>query len=123
MKKIILTFTLVFACNFLSQAQIKTINVTQDTACTVLNIAAIEPLIETSFYPNPTDGIIYLNNKMTIEESLSVKVFNLNGQLVYRFVVTKNKKLLDVSHLKNGVYMLTYQKEHIKITEKLIINK
>ena len=51
-------------------------------------------------YPNPTNGILNLNN-LSIYKKISI--FNLNGKKLKTFT---NKQILDVKDLSDGVYIL-----------------
>ncbi len=61
---------------------------------------------QTYLYPNPTDGILYLNKN--ISESI-IRVYNISGQDVSSQVLIskqRNKIQLDLSSLKVGQYLI-----------------
>ncbi len=69
-----------------------------------------------SLYPNPSNGIINISNS----ESLKVQVFDINGALIMQ-ANTENAQL-DLSALKNGVYILKMDSpKGESVFEKLII--
>ena len=57
---------------------------------------------QTSILPNPSNGIIQITG---IQKTEAVKIFNLLGEEVYQGSVSVNE-LLDISNLKNGLYVL-----------------
>ncbi|WP_196888442.1 choice-of-anchor L domain-containing protein [Aureivirga sp. CE67] len=70
-----------------------------------------------SFYPNPTNGVIYINN---FEKINSIKAFNYNGAQVYNQIITNS--VVDFSNLNSGIYFLEMEmKDGTTIREKLII--
>ncbi len=69
-----------------------------------------------SIFPNPSNGIINISNS----ESLKVQVFDINGALIMQ-ANTENAQL-DLSDLKNGVYILKMDSpKGESVFEKLII--
>ncbi|CAH8296040.1 putative secreted protein (Por secretion system target) [Mariniflexile fucanivorans] len=58
-------------------------------------------------YPNPTENLINITNPLNSNESATLSVFSVNGQLVLEKKVFENEKLiqLDVSSLPNGLYL------------------
>lgn len=63
-----------------------------------------------SIYPNPTHGIIILgfDNKDVNADDLSnsVKVFDLQGKLVYQKIGLSQYSTIDLSKVSNGTYIL-----------------
>ncbi len=75
---------------------------------------------EFSVYPNPAEKEIYIsgNNKEIIKE---VNIYNQIGQKVLHKTGITNT--LDVSMLKQGIYVIEMVSKERKIREKLIIKK
>lgn len=70
-------------------------------------------------YPNPSDGIFYLNTEK--HEILSWNVYDLKGQLVQSHFQREHSGVVDITELVNGVYVLrvettlgTHQQKLIK---------
>ncbi|MFM7769553.1 MAG: T9SS type A sorting domain-containing protein [Bacteroidota bacterium] len=60
-----------------------------------------------SVFPNPSNGNLQIN--LPVSESGVVSIFNMNGQLVWSTNTNQvNKLTLDISHLPNGVYNVSY---------------
>ncbi len=70
-------------------------------------------LTDFKIYPNPSSE--YLNFNQKIE---SIKVFDIQGKLVLNKKINSNN--LNVSELKNGVYILEAFSENKKISQKFI---
>lgn len=56
-----------------------------------------------TYYPNPTNGILNLNSKNTIE---MVSIYNLLGQKVIDSRVKAESTILDISSLSTGTYVM-----------------
>ena len=54
-------------------------------------------------YPNPTDGILYINN---ITKLKNIEILNSLGQVVVSETIDNNKNSIDLSKLSNGLYFL-----------------
>lgn len=70
-----------------------------------------------SFYPNPSNGIIYLKNNTT-----KVKIFSASGQFIYESNKL-DKKQLDLSFLTKGMYIIKFDSNNLTNFKKLIICK
>ena len=64
-------------------------------------------------YPNPTDGIIYLSGELQ-----NIQLRNITGAQVYS--QTAVSQTLDISHLPQGIYILTATHGAKQITQKII---
>ena len=68
-----------------------------------------------TIYPNPANKLIYIQAK---EESEKVTLYNTNLQTI---LSKQNTSILDVSHLENGLYFLSFENQKNKVIKKLII--
>ncbi|WP_440135579.1 T9SS type A sorting domain-containing protein, partial [Chitinophaga sancti] len=57
-----------------------------------------------SAYPNPSEGSVYLKFAYPLSEKVSVKVYNLNGAVVYSATTVQQQTLLNLSGLPKGFY-------------------
>lgn len=73
----------------------------------------IENQAKTIFYPNPTSGYLFLNTD--IKEAV---IYNLAGQKVASY---RNTKLVDISHLSAGTYIINFTDETGKISAQKVI--
>jgi hypothetical protein len=71
-----------------------------------------------SVYPNPS------SNKINIKshQSYAIELIDMYGKLIDSSPSTTNK-VIDVSLLPNGIYMLKFNNENSSITKKIIISK
>jgi hypothetical protein len=75
-------------------------------------------------YPNPfTDELsIALSDTILMDSTtkLSIKVFNLNGAIIYQSEVNKSENILrlNLGHLATGVYLLHIDNAIYKIVKK-----
>lgn len=66
------------------------------------------------FYPNPTSGVIYLEQQLE-----NVVVYDVTGSKVY--VQSRSEQSLDLSHLNVGTYILTAQSKGETLKTKVMI--
>ena len=90
---------------------------TYDNNCTVdvsEMDAVVEPLM---IYPNPTDGMIYIEYEKIVE----VEVANVVGQNVATCLVNSDSCKLDMSGFDAGVYFVNVKTENGIMTKKIIL--
>lgn len=85
------------ACNVYERGQ------AEEYTLDVTRTAGIEDqnTVNFSYYPNPTNGLLYFNSTTDIEK---VTAFNLLGQQVLQTTNLKDNHI-DMSHLTNGTYL------------------
>ncbi|MGL1889265.1 MAG: T9SS type A sorting domain-containing protein [Reichenbachiella sp.] len=81
-----------------------------------IELAGVEDVKPYSFYPNTSKGYLTIES----EESLSVAIYNLNGSVVYKDMLSIGKSRLDISHLQKGMYVLALGSKSFNATEMLI---
>ncbi len=69
-----------------------------------------------SIYPNPSDGIINIKKEGHLE-ILSLRISNLMGETV--FICKNNYDQIDISHLYNGIYVLSMETDQGVIRKKM----
>jgi hypothetical protein len=92
---------------------------------TISNTERIDPTKRAWYcYPNPGNGIYQLRSLNDFQEALSIKVYDILGNIVQNLHSTEmlsNNTTLDISHLPNGIYYLniagSIQNEIIKLTK------
>lgn len=57
-------------------------------------------------FPNPTDGLIYVETKTKVLDDLFYKVFRLNGQIVKEEKLYSPIQQINLNDCENGVYLL-----------------
>ena len=70
---------------------------------------------------NPSDGVVTIN----YTKNYSVRIFNLLGEVVYLNEVSNNDESLtiDLTHLNNGIYVVSVSSEEGVMTQRLEILK
>ena len=98
-----------------------TIFVTVDI-CT--SIPDTKKLYNLKIYPNPTDGLIYIESSLKIKENATINLMSVEGKLVYSKLLLKdlNSWNIDLSHLNKGVYLLHFNYNNQKSIKKIILN-
>jgi subtilisin family serine protease len=75
-----------------------------------------------SVFPNPGNGIFNLH-AAEWTGTLSLKVFDMNGQMVVNNSYNSNNLRIDLSGLQNGLYLVQLSNGENTVTEKLAIEK
>lgn len=68
----------------------------------------------TIFYPNPTDGMIYITGNENWE---LINLYSISGQKILSF---KNSNILDLQNLHPGLYIIELHNENKTIRDKII---
>jgi len=71
------------------------------------------------FYPNPTTGMLHLEN---IKEYNRMHVYNYNGQLVDSKNLNSHDQNYDMQHLNNGLYLIQLMSDQKTVTLRVIKN-
>ncbi|WP_121667342.1 T9SS-dependent M36 family metallopeptidase [Mesonia aquimarina] len=71
-------------------------------------------------YPNPTNGLVTISTKNSVNNSAEINIFDINGREVFTATTTASQPV-DVSSLTTGVYILKIQSGEKIQTEKLIV--
>lgn len=73
-------------------------------------------------YPNPTEGVINID-LTNINEDVTVKIFNVLGQVIYEQKVTSANSLhsIDLQGNRNGFYFVQIKGETVEATQKLTL--
>lgn len=74
------------------------------------NITASKPLQNEqlpTIFPNPTKGIIYLNWDNIQDQSIGVRIYNINGNPIFnKWILPAVNKFIDLSHCPKGIYLV-----------------
>ncbi len=88
----------------------------------VVGINENELIENIKIYPNPATSNIFLN--LNSLENVSIKVIDISGRLMIDTKSSsKNIETIDVSHLENGIYLISLQDRINRRVEKLIISR
>jgi len=67
-----------------------------------------------SVYPNPTEGIVHISGKESVD---AIRLFNISGQIIKEVVNTNS---IDISSQRSGLYMIEIEDEGKTSIAKLI---
>ena len=92
--------------------------VTNTATTTVVDELSVENfnLGEINVYPNPVENMLHLDwsSQLNVE---SISLYDLNGKLIKTF---DNQKVLDVSQIENGIYILSVKTDKRSFHKKVI---
>jgi PKD repeat protein len=72
-------------------------------------------------YPNPSEGEVYLQFEKPLLKAVAIKVYSLNGRVVYTRTTTQQLQPLDLSGLSKGFYLIEVAVDGKKKTLSLIL--
>ena len=83
---------------------------------------------KTSIFPNPVKNNLTIQFPNTIDSDTEVTIITINGQLVKKQIIAQNElvdyqKLIDVTDLKNGIYLLQLHSNNYSKVLKIVIQK
>ena len=84
--------------------------------CNITGINEKDEIDVVRVYPNPTNGLIYIDSKKLIKK---VKIYNGTGNLSF----ISDYKIFDINSLSNGIYYLSIEFESGEIERKKIIKQ
>ncbi|HIA11629.1 MAG TPA: PKD domain-containing protein, partial [Flavobacteriales bacterium] len=109
-----------------------------DTTCFLVTLATVgleEPnvLVNMQLYPNPTDGLVNIIIPASVNEDITLVIYNAFGEIVFNAdqsglntisgSAVQNKYAIDIGYLANGMYLvqlLTANETHM---EQIVISK
>ncbi|GHV67908.1 hypothetical protein FACS1894199_14280 [Bacteroidia bacterium] len=65
-------------------------------------------------FPNPTKGLITVEHE-TIQTGETIKLYDMNGNIVQQWGTNKNQTTIDLSAFPKGLYILGVNNSHVKI--------
>jgi hypothetical protein len=73
------------------------------------------------FYPNPASDLIILNIDNQNNAEVTLKIYNVTGELVRSELLKQNQQQIPVADLKSGIYMIEIKSGEWVKKQKLII--
>ncbi|MEZ4805294.1 MAG: T9SS type A sorting domain-containing protein [Bacteroidia bacterium] len=83
----------------------------------ILSINSLESL-NISLYPNPVDGVLFIQSPDYPLNSNLVKIYSIEGKLILE--ETLNLNSIDVSKLSKGVYLIELQLDQGKVVKQFV---
>ncbi len=94
--------------------------VMQSAIATVASSSIKNDLLDNvSIYPNPSNGNIQVSNA----QNMSLTIYTLTGQTVYRNNSLTNQQTIDLHNLSDGVYLAKFNKDNKTAVKKIVIRK
>ena len=89
----------------------------------LLATSLFEQEAQVSFFPNPTQGTLYINKGTIAEANYTVSVVDIQGKTVIRqaFENTHLIESINVSFLPKGIYMATLETNGKRVSKKVVI--
>jgi hypothetical protein len=86
-------------------------------SCTEID-ETIDNISDINLFPNPTTGVINLDEEYTSSNNFEIFIYNTYGKIIAQ---GKNLKTVDLSEFSNGIYFVTIQSEDMNVINKKII--
>ena len=71
-----------------------------------------------SFYPNPVNEILHLNNNTS--KKVNVKIYSILGNLIFEKILVDITNSIDLSDFKTGTYFANFSTDNSRTTKKII---
>ncbi len=84
-------------------------------------VVGINPLSEDvgiEVFPNPTTGMVQINSALN---GVRMELFDIGGQKLDTFTLSKTTETISLAHLPAGVYLLRFVHPHGTQVEKLVV--
>jgi hypothetical protein len=72
-----------------------------------------------SIYPNPNNGLVNIESN-SLSASATIQLVDLTGRIIFNYSITSTKEQLDISHLSNGIYFLSFKNNGQSYIRKII---
>ncbi len=99
------------------------------SSVTIINETSFVEKTSVEVYPNPASDIVNLNVTLTESTSATIKVMNMNGQIVYEYSSDfnlyqgENSIVIDASEFSNGLYVIQLTTDAETYQRNLVISK
>jgi len=104
-----------------------TVSLTDSNGCivsltiTILNVLGLKDILEqssVSVYPNPTNGILTIENHYLYVSNISIK--DISGKLVYEGVLNGLETEINLIQEENGLYFIIISNAQMSTTRKIL---
>jgi len=79
--------------------------------------------LQFQIYPNPASDIVNLKIADDIHEDLTIKIYDVVGELIQSEFLKQNTHQIDVRHLSDGIYFVELESKDWSGKQKLIIQR
>lgn len=88
---------------------------------------SITPVLSFFTYPNPSKGNFFLFLNSNYSDKVSIQIFNTTGDLIYKdnfdFETGVNQKIINLSNVAQGIYIINIETASEKLFKKVTIIK
>lgn len=92
------------------------------SACTgIENVSANS--LDFQIYPNPSNGVLHIENQSFDSEPFTVELLNVLGQVIFRDKSLNNTLSLNISNLNNGYYIVKIHSNNKTIIKTALLNQ
>jgi len=107
--------------NFCGSSDMRTMNI----EILPIAVSSVETEQSIKLYPNPSNGLVFIEMPYTLIEPVIIKVTALSGALILEDKIDKgfDKTSLDLSELPPGNYMIDIENSKVKEHFKILINR
>ncbi len=102
-----------------------TVNLFSINMCRVMNALSVNDntaLVNTSVYPNPTNGTVNVSIP-NISEKTTITLFDLQGRTILSQETDQINSAFTIDNLQDGVYLVTIQNSTGSISKKIVLRK
>jgi lysyl endopeptidase len=105
-----------------------TTSATVNKNCVPLSVSDLNQELDNglSVYPNPSTGIANFKINLVKRSDIKIDIYNIAGAKVGSYTIGDARKgnfTVDMSHLTDGVYLLSISTENAKTTRKIVITR
>jgi hypothetical protein len=85
--------------------------------------SAIQELNSTNsflIYPVPAENFISIENISASQTKNTLSIYNMQGQLILRQALPKEKNMIDISAFENGLYVVKVESDNSIVVKKFV---
>jgi hypothetical protein len=84
---------------------------------TITGVRNIQKENQIHIFPNPVQNSLHIQSSSVMEQ---VSIYDISGSILQTFEVFETLKVLDISHLSNGIYLVKVKTEEGEVIQKIV---
>lgn len=76
---------------------------------------------QVSIFPNPSKGIFDVSLNGTEDDQAVIRIMDIHGKTILEQKALRNVETIDLSNVKNGIYILNVSGKQTSVTKKIVI--
>ncbi|WP_299669108.1 leucine-rich repeat protein [uncultured Polaribacter sp.] len=84
----------------------------------ILAIKSVDHDLNWGMYPNPTEGIVSIINKKSVDTA--VTVYDINGRILLEESITNSNSEINISDLASGMYIFKVKTDNGEIVKRIL---